>query len=791
MKKSAKIIVALFLLSLNITAYGQFLGLRASNFGGVNNVNYNPAIADNKYKLDINVFITDFTAANNYVALSGKPFNYNNFDSETRVTEKLTGKRKFGYISSTTQLPLSFLLTFGKDKKNNQAIAVTSHINAVISVDNLHEPLARNIRWGWGTDAFNRIGDFTGVNNSVKNMGIKSMMWADLGITYSRVIIDKEKHFLKAGATIKLIKGLAAGYAYSKTFNYNFPNLDTFQITNTEVKAGTTKNLDYYTDNGAYEANSFFTKDMLNNSISKWTVAGDFAVVYEFRKNKEEHKYTMDCKDYYSSEKDKHFIQVGLSVINLGRIAFRKSDNVYDYNITEFTTTEKFDQNTLFTTWLNGGTKDANNSSIFKMWLPTTINAWADFNLYKGMGVNVAAQINPIPQRKNNVHHLSIVSVTPKYEHKWVGAYMPIAVDQLANVQWGLGLRLGPVYIASQDIFTYMIKKNKTHLNIQFGIRASIGNKPRDRDKDGVSNKFDDCKKLQGNCLSKGCPDIDGDGVMDNIDKCPEVAGLAELQGCPDADGDSIPDNEDDCPSKPGLKIFNGCPDTDSDGIIDKFDKCPKERGPKETKGCPDADGDGVPDAEDACPFLKGDKENQGCPDTDGDGIYDHMDQCVKDAGPIENGGCPYKDTDSDGIFDKDDACPDRPGILQFKGCPDLDENDKKLLERATRIQFETGKSVIKPSAKPVLNDVSFLLKKYDFFSLIVEGHADITGSAERNLALSKERAKATMDYLISKGIEETRITSEGYGIDRPIADNKTEQGRAKNRRVEFILYVK
>ena len=228
-----------------ISAKAQFLGIRASNFGGVTNVNYNPAIADSRYLVDINLFTTDVTVSNSYIGLKGSLKDFNNFNSDVNLKEKLNGKAKFGYVSSTTQLPLSFLVGFGKNKSNNQAIAVTGHLNSVTNFDNLGEDLARNIRWGWGTDAYNTIGDFTNKPHSLNNMGFKGMAWADLGVTYSRVVLDKEKHFLKVGATIKVIKGLAAAYAYSDKFNYTFDNLDTLHITDTKVYSGASKNLEY------------------------------------------------------------------------------------------------------------------------------------------------------------------------------------------------------------------------------------------------------------------------------------------------------------------------------------------------------------------------------------------------------------------------------------------------------------------------------------------------------------------------------------------------------------------
>lgn len=98
----------------------------------------------------------------------------------------------------------------------------------------------------------------------------------------------------------------------------------------------------------------------------------------------------MDCKDLYYNERDKHFIQVGFSVTNIGGfLKFTKSDSVRDYNLNLVKSGDKFNENTLHYDWLNQGTL-VNNESTFKMWLPTTINVWADVNIIKGFGVNVS-----------------------------------------------------------------------------------------------------------------------------------------------------------------------------------------------------------------------------------------------------------------------------------------------------------------------------------------------------------------------------------------------------------------
>lgn len=287
--------------------------------------------------------------------------------------------------------------------------------------------------------------------------------------------------------------------------------------------------------------------------------------------------------------------------------------------------------------------------------------------------------------------------------------------------------------------------------------------------------------------------DSDGDGVPDHLDECPDMPGLKEFKGCPDTDGDGVPDHLDACPDVAGLKIYDGCPDTDGDGIPDHLDDCPDVPGTVANRGCPedtkelDSDGDGIPDHLDDCPYDKGPKETNGCPDRDGDGIPDHLDKCPDKPGLKIYEGCP--DTDGDGIPDHLDDCPNTPGTVANRGCPEIDKEDKKTLDIAMQaVQFQVGSSVLKTESYVVLDQITDIMQRYPDFNMHISGHTDNTGNSVSNQTLSERRAKACYDYLLSKGISASRMTSTGYGESRPISTNATDKGRALNRRVEFNL---
>jgi len=105
----------------------------------------------------------------------------------------------------------------------------------------------------------------------------------------------------------------------------------------------------------------------------------------------------------------------------------------------------------------------------------------------------------------------------------------------------------------------------------------------------------------------------------------------------------------------------------------------------------------------------------------------------------------------------------------------------------ALYINFETGKADIKPESQMIVDQIAEMLKANTSLNVSIEGHTDNVGTAASNKTLSENRAKSVMNAIAGKGIEKSRLSAKGWGQAKPIADNKTEDGRAKNRRVEIV----
>jgi outer membrane protein OmpA-like peptidoglycan-associated protein len=230
----------------------------------------------------------------------------------------------------------------------------------------------------------------------------------------------------------------------------------------------------------------------------------------------------------------------------------------------------------------------------------------------------------------------------------------------------------------------------------------------------------------------------------------------------------------------------------------------------KTKEGCApppkDSDGDGIIDDEDACPEVKGvetdDPKTNGCPpDRDHDGIIDKEDACpdekgIADDDPKKNGCPPPKDTDGDGILDPDDACPNEKGAAdpdpKKNGCPKSVRVSEKEVVILEQVQFDTGKATIRKVSDDLLDQVAAVLKEHpELTKLEVQGHTDDRGSRAMNDTLSQARANAVMKAMVQRGVAAERLTAKGYGQNQPLDTNTTEEGRQRNRRVQFIILDK
>lgn len=274
--------------------------------------------------------------------------------------------------------------------------------------------------------------------------------------------------------------------------------------------------------------------------------------------------------------------------------------------------------------------------------------------------------------------------------------------------------------------------------------------------------------------------------------------------------------------AKVGLALYVGQTDSDGDGIPNTRDADPKHAEDfdcfEDEDGAPECDNDhdGIPDVADWAPNAREDVDNykdwDGAPDldNDGDGILDEKDKAPNHPedfdGFEDEDGEPDFDNDHDGIPDMYDGAPNEPetfnGYMDWDGIPDevkkvepkpeplkVDIMPEKVGEKIVLrgVNFETASSKLTLNSYAVLDNVVEILDEHTEIEIEIQGHTDSQGSDAYNQDLSERRANSVRNYLLQKGVTASRITAIGYGERFPRATNDTAEGRALNRRVEFL----
>lgn len=250
-------------------------------------------------------------------------------------------------------------------------------------------------------------------------------------------------------------------------------------------------------------------------------------------------------------------------------------------------------------------------------------------------------------------------------------------------------------------------------------------------------------------------------------------------------------------PSQDAAIVENSYQDLDQDGVLDKLDHCPNTilNVGVDSRGCElDTDQDGVFDRLDQCPgTAPGVKVNLfGCEgDEDNDGVVDSKDQCpgTPEGTKVDEVGCKLiGDTDKDGVNDADDLCPSTPegAVVNKHGC------EPKTFALSNIVFDSYQHNIREDQVKLLQNDIGVLNELKEGQVLLITGHTDWQAPAPVNERLSWRRANSTKDFIQQQlQFDAERIFINGKGEMEPIADNKTAEGRQKNRRIEMKIISK
>lgn len=852
-----KKIAFLILVSFSLTSMQaqEFLGIRQSNYSGVMGLDLNPAsIADNRMKMDMVIFGASVYGYNNHAYFNPKHMPYGwvkSFDTEDPKADAWMNNEDLNQLVSADSI--DFYKNKGVDQFvefNNGNKDRSAFVNTEVDIFNLMISINQKISIGFqikNRTLFNldkvspelirlvgREFDYQrlfNVNLQDANLNLSMNSWNEYNVAYAQVLKDNNEHFWKIGGKVKFLQGIGSFYFYSDNVDYNISNDTLANYIQGDFDYGYSDNLGGYIEPEENKNEEFNAGEFLKRA-SNFGMGLDIGVVYEWRPNYSDFKYDMDNKtDLWRRDLNKYKLRVGAAINDIGGMTYKKGElsrnftfKTSNFDLQTFDGVEGFRSldSMLVNLSDSGDIAFRGDDGKYFMNLPTHANIDVDYHVWKNIYANYYMRLNLLFMKdRNAVHYPNNFAVTPRWEKRWWGVSLPLSYNTVAGFRYGVGLRAGPVIVGTGDIKPFFAPGRDTKINgadLYVALKLPIPyGKPKDRDKDKVSDKLDVCIDVPGVWAFKGCPDTDNDGIQDSEDDCPLDSGLVIFKGCPDTDGDGIMDKLDSCVTDSGLVKFNGCPDRDGDDIMDKEDDCPDTPGIAKFNGCPDTDGDGLMDKEDRCPDFPGPISNKGCP-LKLLSVVNEMDEMLatdtllvgKDKFDFDN-----LPPDKSYLFAMDASDGDYPpyvDVLLVNGdsttqirafkkdsthyaykfvkkgeAVELTKEEEEILNTAfDNLEFETGKTKIKEESLPALIDLALLLGKKPEWALSIAGHTDSQGAASANMKLSKGRAQAVAEFLAKAGIDASRFDVKWFGESKPIADNKTKEGRQKNRRVEM-----
>lgn len=465
--KKAAFFCFLLIVSQAISAQ-DFPGYRAGNYTGVNGAFFNPAnIADSRYRWDFNLLSISTSVGNNQASFNLKNIG-ETFNSDSLVN-KFIGKNagpSSGNVNAAFHGP-SLLFNTGR----KSSFAFTTRARVMLNAVDIDGKLVDKILNDVGNDP-----QLPYSINSNENMRVLVNGWSEFGVSYGRILKEEGKHFLKGGISLKYLAGVANGYV----------QLDRLNTTINEDQVNSDA---YFSNTSGRVQLALGGIDLADFDVNKLTafkstgLGADIGFVYEYRPDFE--KYQLDDSSW-RRDLNKYKFRIGVALLDIGSNKYTRDlqrSGAYDINIkgserlytAQFEGLEIdslksfFDKNPQYFSPAAG-----NNATSYKVGLPTTLQIDADYHFHRGFYVSLAGQLSLVStsNKPYNSQYYSAVSLTPRYEGRGFGLYLPLSYNQLTSFNAGMSLRMGPFFVGSGSVLTALMGNSKqadVHLGLRFG----------------------------------------------------------------------------------------------------------------------------------------------------------------------------------------------------------------------------------------------------------------------------------------------------------------------------------
>ncbi len=473
--------IFLFLVILNLffihNSNAQTLnGMSTGNYAGIAGLNFNAAsIVDSRFKFDLNIGGGQYYFNNNFAVASPlifvrkeyrkPPYNSSYEAVKNDLVQPIfpapTGKVK-ARQNAEFQLPLSFMLTTGK----RSAFAFNLRNRYELLVDDLNPQTASMF--------YEELNDKNLQGVAMNNDGFTTrfMNWQEAGFTYGRVLLNANKHFVKAAITAKWLGANAAAYIHAEQLTVSFRDPTTLSLNSPRIQYARSARADI----------DLFTRRELFSNLEDQSLGWDAGIVYEFRGRIGNFRYTdEDYKSRLRRDKNKYTIRLGIALNDVGRLEYKSlpltrehSANIQDWNFSQVKAHNFREWDTAYSkqvSYIQGA------DSMFSIGLPTALLANLDLHLFSGVYVNAAVQKSmdqlgsEVTARLNSPDWFA---VTPRFEGRHFGIYLPIIMRNKAK-NIGATLRAGPFYIGSNNLLALIQNPMVPSADVHAGFRIPIG----------------------------------------------------------------------------------------------------------------------------------------------------------------------------------------------------------------------------------------------------------------------------------------------------------------------------
>ena len=448
-----KIIFLAFAFSgLYAEAQQSFAGVRESNFAGVYQVTANPAyMGSNKRLWDVNILSVNGDFNNNSIPLTtdlNKSFNdYTRADQQNAFLKLNDLDAKV----NVDVLGPSFFLRVA----NNHSVGIFSRIRVLGNVKDINPKLLQSMLYD-----YNKIDLQKPYEIDINNQEVIANAFSEIGLSWAGELYFSENSVVKAGASIKIVRG--AGNLYAGFHDFNGTATLRPDPVNQKVY------LDINSAGGNFEVlngGTDFIEDFNANKLFRseaTTVGLDLGAIYEWRRE--------GCPTCHNLPYD---LRIGVSLMDIGRISYNANNESYRYTLPNQQISidlDELSQDELTKAIGNRpkGVRGKLNSS-----LPTTFNASVDYRIVNGFYANFSSQFN-LAGKKSEVYsavYANEFTLTPRFDSNSFGAYLPISYNEMSKAHVGLALRLGPLTLGSSTLLSNAFGKEAKELNFFVGLR--------------------------------------------------------------------------------------------------------------------------------------------------------------------------------------------------------------------------------------------------------------------------------------------------------------------------------